>query len=420
MLRKARTRAVLLVLILAATAAAATVLAAALALAAPAARANSTLAVGALPVMVPAVAVCDAIALAVPELVAEAPAEASALAVAPPTATAIWPLVGRETACAYCDAAAAAFGEASTSIDVLLASIDTEGDPVVEALVGASARGVSIRVLLDQSDFEPSITEENAKAVAFLRAEGIDARLDDAATTTHAKLAIVDRATVIVGSTNWNHYALFEHRQADVRIDDERVGAAFGGFFDRLWANPSAPLGMTLDGGEIPAEGPALVALPDAGQSTLYGSFVLDLLAHATTSIHAALYRMSVYPQFADSATSALVDGLIQAAGRGLEVRVLLDDCSFYADSAEANLESAIFLYQSGLDVRLDDPDITTHAKLLVVDGETVVLGSTNWNYYSVERNVEANVALVRMPDVASVFESYFASLWADGREIGR
>jgi phosphatidylserine/phosphatidylglycerophosphate/cardiolipin synthase-like enzyme len=381
----------LLVLILAATAAAATVLAAALALAAPAARANSTPAVG---------------------------ADAPTAAVGASAPTAIWPLVGRETACVYCDVAAAALGAASASIDVLLSTLEVEGDPVVEALVGARARGVSIRVLLDQSDFEPSITEKNVKAVAFLVAQGIDARLDDPATTTHAKLAIVDRATVIVGSTNWNHYALFEHRQADVRIDDERVGAAFVDFFDRLWADPSAPLGMTLDGGQIPTEGPALVALPDAGQSTLYGSFVLDLLAHATTSVHASLYRVSIYPQFADSATSALVDGLIQAAGRGLEVRVLMDDCSFYADSAEANLESAIFLYQSGIDVRFDDPDVTTHAKLLVVDGETVVLGSTNWNYYSVERNIEANVALVRMPDVASVFESYFASLWADGRQI--
>jgi hypothetical protein len=411
-------------MILAATAAAATVLAAALALAVPAARANSILAVGAVVGMEPAVAVWDATALAVPASAGMMPAvavwDATALAVPASAGTAIWPLIGRETPCVYCDVAAAAFGAASASIDVLLSTLEVEGDPVVEALVAACGRGVSVRVLLDQSDFEPSITEKNARAVTFLRAQGIDARLDDAATTTHAKLVIVDRATVFVGSTNWNRYALFEHRQADVRIDDERVGAAFGDFFDRLWANPGAPLGMTFDGVEVPADGPALVALPDAGQSTLYASFVLDLLSHATSSVHAVLYRVSVYPQFKDSATSALVDGLIQAAGRGLEVRVLMDDCSFYADSAEANLESAIFLYQSGIDVRFDAPDVTTHAKLLVVDGETVVLGSTNWNYYSVERNIEANVALVRMPDVASIFESYFASLWAEGREIGR
>ena len=134
--------------------------------------------------------------------------------------------------------------------------------------------------------------------------------------------------------------------------------------------------------------------------------------------MHAVLYRVSVYPQFEDSATTDLVRALIAAARRGLEVRALIDDCSFYADSAKANLESAIYLYQSGVDVRCDDPAVTTHAKLLVIDGETVVLGSTNWNYYSVERNIEANVALLRMPEVARPFEGYFASLWAEGRSI--
>jgi phosphatidylserine/phosphatidylglycerophosphate/cardiolipin synthase-like enzyme len=332
--------------------------------------------------------------------------------------TTIWPLVGRETPCVYCDAAAAAFGEASTSIDVLLSTMNAEDDPVVEALVEASERGVAVRVLLDASDFEPSITEGNAEAIAFLRARGIDARMDDAATTTHAKLAIVDRATVIVGSTNWNHYALFEHRQADVRIDDGRVGAAFSEFFDRLWANPGAPPAMTLEGIEIPDDGPTVVVLPDAGESALYGRFVLDVLSHARMSVHAVLYRVSVYPQFADSVTSALVEELILAARRGLEVRVLMDDCSFYADSARENLESAIFLYQSGVEVRFDDPEVTTHAKLVVVDGETVVLGSTNWNYYSVEKNIEADIAFLRMPAVAATFESYFADLWNEGRRI--
>ncbi|MCX6100646.1 MAG: phospholipase D-like domain-containing protein, partial [Candidatus Bipolaricaulota bacterium] len=358
-----------------------------------------------------------------PCVVAEAPADASAPAAGANAGeagspTAVWPIAGRETPCPYCDVAGAAFSQAATSIDVLLASLDPAGDPVADALVAAAARGVSVRVLLDQSDFEPSITEKAAEAVEYLVAHGVEARLDDPAITTHAKLAIVDRVTIIVGSTNWNSYALLEHRQADVRIDDDRVGATFAAFFDRLWADPAAKLPMTFDGVAIPAEGPVLVALPDAGQSTLYGSVVADLLASARESVHAVLYRVSVYPQFEDSATTDLVSALIAAARRGLEVRALLDDCSFYADSAKANLESAIYLYQSGVDVRFDDPAVTTHAKLLVIDGETVVLGSTNWNYYSVERNIEANVALLRMPEIARPFEVYFAGLWVEGRSI--
>ncbi len=424
--RKARTRAVLLVLIVA----------------------ELVLVAGASNPGSPAIAPAGAMALAVApdgataavdpsiaaaivadEPTAEAPAEASALAadddagqvsspLALAAATAIWPIAGRETPCPYCDVAGAALDAAVSSIDVLLASLDPKDDPVAEALAAAAARGVAVRVLLDQSDFEPSITEKNAVAVAFLISYGVDARLDDPAITAHAKMVVIDRATVIVGSTNWNRYALFEHRQADVRIDDERVAEAFSAFFDRLWADPAAKLEMTLDGVAMPAEGPAIVALPDAGESTLYGSVAARLLSQAKTSVHAVLYRISVYPQYDDSATTELVRALIAAARRGIEVQALIDDCSFYPDSAEANLESAIFLYQSGVDVRLDDPDVTTHAKLLVIDGETVVLGSTNWNYYSVEKNIEANVALLRMPDVAWPFEAYFASLWAAGRPI--
>ncbi len=345
-------------------------------------------------------------------------AGAAAQAVDLAGSTVVWPIVGHQTACPYCDVVGASFDAATASIDVLLASLEPRGDPVADALVAAAARGVRVRVLLDRSGFEPSITEKNAEAVEFLVARGVDARLDDPDITTHAKMAVVDRATVIVGSTNWNWYALFEHRQADVRIDDERIAAAFGAFFDRLWADPAAKLPLALDAAAIPADGPAAIALLDAGESTLYGSTVARLLADAQHSVHAVLYRVSIYPQFQDSATTALTDGLRAAAGRGLDVRVLIDDCSFYADSAEENLESAIFLLQNGVDVRFDPPSITTHAKLLIFDGETVVLGSTNWNYYAVERNIEANVALLRMPDVASPFEAYFASLWSDGRPL--
>ncbi len=336
----------------------------------------------------------------------------------PAAGIALWPIVGHETPCPYCDVAGAAFNGAETSIDVLLSTLDPDDDPVVDLLVAAAERGVAVRVLLDQSSFEPSITEGNSRAAEFLMAHGVDARLDDPEITTHAKMAIVDRETVIVGSTNWNHYALFEHHQADVRIDDERVAQAFGGFFDRLWADPAAKLPLALDESAIPAEGPVLLALPDAGQSTLYGTTAVRLLSEARRSVHAVMYRVSIYPQYADSVTSELVNALVDAAARGLDVRILIDDCSFYADSARENLESAIYLYQNGVDVRLDDPSLTTHAKLLVIDGETVVLGSMNWNYYSVERNIEASVALLRMPDVAGPFESYFASLWADGRSI--
>jgi phosphatidylserine/phosphatidylglycerophosphate/cardiolipin synthase-like enzyme len=109
---------------------------------------------------------------------------------------------------------------------------------------------------------------------------------------------------------------------------------------------------------------------------------------------------------------------LVDAVGRGLDVRVVLDDCAFYPDSQRANLEAALMLHFQGVPVRLDAPDVTTHAKLLIVDGASVLLGSTNWNYYSLEKNVEAGIALLGAPDVAAPFEAFFESLWASGRPL--
>jgi phosphatidylserine/phosphatidylglycerophosphate/cardiolipin synthase-like enzyme len=131
------------------------------------------------------------------------------------------------------------------------------------------------------------------------------------------------------------------------------------------------------------------------------------------------LYRVSIYPQYQDSLSNALVDAVAAAAGRGLDVRVLIDDCRLYADSADANLAAALVFRERGVPVRFDDPAETTHAKLVIIDGETVVLGSTNWNYYSLERNVETNVALIGIPEVAAPYEAFFESLWCAGREIG-
>ena len=130
------------------------------------------------------------------------------------------------------------------------------------------------------------------------------------------------------------------------------------------------------------------------------------------------MYRMSYYSGYGDSLANDLLQALIDAANRGLDVKVLLDDCAYYADSAAANLTSALVLQQRGVEVRFDDPGLTTHTKLVVIDGQTVVLGSTNWNYYALQQNCEIAMAFVHLPEVAAAFETFFQSLWATGRDI--
>ena len=330
------------------------------------------------------------------------------------------PLIDRPGVRWYCEAVERAFSEAQASIDLLLSNAQLEENPLWEPLLAAAARGVRIRVLLDASDWESSITEKNRPALAFLNEHGIDARFDDPAVTTHAKLAIVDREVVVLGSTNWNPYAFTEQEQANVRVDDRTVGAVFSEYFDRLWEGMLSPGEIVFAYDPLETTEPLLIPIPDTVDTAHYADLLLDLLHRAERSIHVAMYRISYYPTYQGSLSNQILAALADGVGRGLDVKVLMDDCAFYPDSAEANLEAAWYLYLHGIDVRMDDPSDTMHAKLVIIDGETVLLGSTNWNYYALEQNNEVDLALVRLPEIARVYEQYFQALWKVGRALTR
>jgi phosphatidylserine/phosphatidylglycerophosphate/cardiolipin synthase-like enzyme len=335
------------------------------------------------------------------------------------TSTAVLtPLIDRPGTSAYCDAVAAAMEDASSSIDLLLSSADVTGVPLWDSVIAASDRGVSVRVLLDASDWAPDITADNRRVVSHLAEHGVECRFDDPGVTTHAKMVVIDRTVVVLGSSNWNEYAFREHEQANVMIENPQIGGVFTEYFDRLWETRLPVDGVEIAFDAARSDGPTIIPLPDGPETALYAALLLELLPRARRSVHVAMYRVSVYPSYPGSLANELVDGLISAARRGLDVRILIDDCRYYADSADANLVSAIYLYQHGIEVRFDGPEETTHAKLVVIDGESVVLGSTNWNYYSLEQNVEANVGLLRIPQVAEAFEAYFEILWEHGRPI--
>ncbi len=109
-----------------------------------------------------------------------------------------------------------------------------------------------------------------------------------------------------------------------------------------------------------------------------------------------------------DDRIMAQVEAALAAAvQRGVAVRGLLDDGVDFNAAAVARLQPL------GVDVKLDTPAKMTHAKVVIVDGRVVLLGSTNWTGNSMYNNNESNV-LVADPAIADYFARYLATLWAD------
>ncbi len=332
--------------------------------------------------------------------------------------TVVTPVIDRAGEDVYCTEVQDLLEAAQSSIDLLLAGAQVDQNPLLGELAEAKSRGVTVRVLLDSSDWAPSITEKNQRTIEYLTEQGINARLDDPAVTIHAKLAIIDRETVILGSSNWNKYSFNEQEQSNAIVEDERVGDIFSEYFDKLWQEELADGGVKLDSLSWGEEDQVIVPIADTVDSLNYVEVLLQLISQAKRSICVAMYRVSHYPQFPDSASNRILDAVIDAVARGVSVKMLIDDCSFYEDSKEANLNAALYLNLKGVDVRLDDPQDTTHTKLVIVDDESVLLGSTNWNYYSLEQNIETNIAIVHVPAVTAAYKAFFASLWQQGRKL--
>jgi phosphatidylserine/phosphatidylglycerophosphate/cardiolipin synthase-like enzyme len=330
----------------------------------------------------------------------------------------ICPVIDRPGACSYCRCIEEAFAKAEVSIDLLLSNAELDENPLWDLLLTAASRGVGIRVLLDGSAWAAEITEKNRPTIEFLNDHGIEARFDDPDVTTHAKLVVIDRRTVILGSSNWNSHSFMEQEQANIQVEDEQVGAVFAKYFERLWEGTLHSEGINLDLSDLDGAEPLLVPIPDTVDTGNYASLLLTFFPQAKRSIHVLMYRISYYPTYRDSLSNKILDALVDGVRRGLDVKVLLDDCAFYPDSAEANLEAALYLLLHGVEVCFDDPAKTTHAKLVIVDGESVLLGSTNWNYYALEKNNEVALALLHLPAVASPYEEFFFALWRAGRPL--
>ncbi|MFH0860602.1 MAG: phospholipase D-like domain-containing protein [Candidatus Altiarchaeota archaeon] len=135
-----------------------------------------------------------------------------------------------------------------------------------------------------------------------------------------------------------------------------------------------------------------------------YFQQAIEVLEGAQESIHIVTFELKYYPNYPDSSQNRIIEALIDAKKRGVDVRIVVDDYS-KENNAFGILE------ENGVEVRMDPDDVTTHAKLIIVDGETVMIGSTNFSYYGLEKNNEANL-IVKSRKAADYYEAYFERLW--------
>lgn len=148
-----------------------------------------------------------------------------------------------------------------------------------------------------------------------------------------------------------------------------------------------------------------------------YAATVQAELEKAKSSITVCMYLFTLRPQQHDSPVLKLAESLRKAHQAGVRVNVILDqNIRFFdeegldTDQAEGkNAAAYAFLKAQGIPVFFDDVSTYTHSKVVVIDEETVIAGSSNWTDSALNRNQETNFLLRSKPlakEVLAVFKT--------------
>ncbi|NHJ04336.1 MAG: hypothetical protein EAX90_05905 [Candidatus Heimdallarchaeota archaeon] len=310
---------------------------------------------------------------------------------------------------------------ATTSVYLEVYTLSSQN--LVDALLDAHGRGVTVIVLLEPdhvSGYEDDYTNQSAY---LLDQAGIEVLMTTSGYDfTHAKFWVVDSQYSYVYTGNWAPSSLpadtdaRTNREMGLMFNDVDIATFYEDIFFEDYYKASAYNNVGNPGHTLPSEssGTYVPVKPSPLSLTEYMEVIpvfspnnsyemlSSLIANATTTI-------DVQQQYF-SFTCDLVDDLIDAAKKGISIRVMVPEPT----SATNNVTET--LLSNGIDIRWSK-SLYNHNKFILVDGEIVSVTSINWSNGSVDDNRESG-AIVKNTNIATYLGDVFENDWENLTEI--
>lgn len=148
-----------------------------------------------------------------------------------------------------------------------------------------------------------------------------------------------------------------------------------------------------------------VVALPDQGYFDVLSSYIEG--ARESVLISTFVFKAS---DAEGNLARQLMERLSSASQRGVHVRVLLEQSDYSESINKDNNYTASRLRDAGVEVLFDSEEVTSHAKLVVVDGRFCFVGSHNLTHSALAANHEFSL-LVDSVELANELTGYVADL---------
>lgn len=138
---------------------------------------------------------------------------------------------------------------------------------------------------------------------------------------------------------------------------------------------------------------------PNQGATAL----VIKTIGTAKKSIHVAAYSFTSRP---------IADALVAAHDKGVDVEVVLDK------SQRRGRNTLVpFLREHHIPTRINSHYAIMHDKTMIIDGETLELGSFNYTNAAEEKNAENVLVIHDNKKIIQDYERQWQILWNQGKE---
>lgn len=293
---------------------------------------------------------------------------------------------------------------------------------VGEALARAKARGVRVRIVMNETHVWPRKPgEKRSPEVQALLDGGFEMRSLRGSReygVMHNKFLVADGKLLWAGSYNWTRAADDMHLENVFLSDDGHRVSGYRGYWRWMWdqARPAAQKPPDAETGPEPPGAPP----EDATRPVLFNGAAFPAHAFAPRGsaeawLEAAIKgsKRSVDVAMFSFTSPELRDALAAAKTRGVKVRLLFD-----ARNA-ATIDVMKWFIAEGFDVRIragrDGRRGVLHNKYAVFDGVLVEAGSYNWTE-NADKNSFENVNFFDDAPTARGYGAYFDRMWSGAK----
>ncbi|MFO8017377.1 MAG: phospholipase D-like domain-containing protein, partial [Promethearchaeia archaeon] len=337
------------------------------------------------------------------------------------------------------------FGSAQHNLDICVYQFTSYW--ILQEVLAALDRGVHVRLLLEGiypgASLENGGTDEANEVVYVANHvnghENGTVRLVSGKFLNyyHSKYFLIDNETVLISTENFKYTGIPKDSSAGNRgwgiaVNNTDITAKYLNVYNFDWnlAQNYSDFDVVspkkndeiLEGNYEPLfEEPQTYNTINATFQTVVGpdetiQVVVDLINQAQDSIYAELFYL--YPTwpyyYGGQNNNPLMHALIDAADRGVSVKVILDSTWYNLEGDNNNDEAAAILKSHGVQIKYSNNSggiEKFHVKALIVDKEAVLISSLNWNENSATRNREIGI-IVNSTEVASYYVQLFNYDW--------